>query len=136
MAQSEVMKQSIVAMLGWIMPEPLAMAPMVTAAPPTSNSTAISFFMVSVVRMASRASMEPAFESPATRASMPPSIGATSSWTPMTPVDATTTSSAFTGRRSATRAAMRSAAAMPWSPLQVFALPEFTMTAWARPSAR
>ena len=34
MAQSVVMKQSMVPMLGWIMPEPLAMAPMVTVLAP------------------------------------------------------------------------------------------------------
>ena len=43
MAQSVVMPQSMVPMLGWIMPEPLAMAPMVTVLPPSSTVTAISF---------------------------------------------------------------------------------------------
>ena len=136
MAQSVVMKPSMVAMLGWIIPEPLAMAPMVTVFPPNSMLRASSFFIVSVVRMASRASIDPALESPATRASIPASIGVTSSCTPITPVEATTTSSALTGRRSATSAAMRRAAAIPASPLQVLALPELTITAWAWPSAR
>ena len=39
MAQSVVMPQSMVPMLGWIMPEPLAMAPMVTVLPPSSTVT-------------------------------------------------------------------------------------------------
>ena len=56
MAQSVVMPQSMVPMLGWIMPDPLAMAPMVTVLPPSSTVTAISFTFRSVVRMAWAAS--------------------------------------------------------------------------------
>ena len=59
MAQSVVMKHSMVPMLGWIMPEPLAMPPRVTVCR-RSLSTAISFFMVSVVMMAVAAASEPA----------------------------------------------------------------------------
>ena len=51
-------------MLGWIMPEPLAIAPRVTVFPASSMLRASSFFIVSVVRIASRASIEPAFDSP------------------------------------------------------------------------
>ena len=58
MAQSVVMPQSMVPMLGWIMPDPLAMAPMVTVLPPSSTVTAISFTFRSVVRMAWAASRE------------------------------------------------------------------------------
>ena len=42
MAQSVVMKHSIVPILGWIIPDPLAMAPMVTCFPPMVQVTAIS----------------------------------------------------------------------------------------------
>ena len=42
----------MVPMLGWIMPEPLAMPPMRTVLPPMVVSTATSFFTVSVVMMA------------------------------------------------------------------------------------
>ena len=52
MAQSVVRKQSMVPILGWIMPLPLAMPPMRTVLPPTVVSTATSFFSVSVVMMA------------------------------------------------------------------------------------
>ena len=56
---SVVMKSSMVAMLGWIMPEPLAMAPMRQVLPPTVNSTANSLAWVSVVMMAVAASWLP-----------------------------------------------------------------------------
>ena len=59
MAQSQVRKASMVPMLGWIMPEPLAMAPRRTSRPPSSKETAISFFRVSVVMMAVAAASEP-----------------------------------------------------------------------------
>ena len=79
MAQSVVRKHSMVPMLGWIMPEPLAMPPMRTVLPPTSVSTAASFFTVSVVIMAWAAASDPA--APASReaysAGMPSSITAT-----------------------------------------------------------
>ena len=47
-------------MFGWIMPLPLAIAPMRTALPPTANSSAISFGWVSVVMIAVAASWLPA----------------------------------------------------------------------------
>ena len=49
---SVVRKASMVHMLGWIMPDPLAMPPSVTVFPPISSSTASSFSQVSVVMMA------------------------------------------------------------------------------------
>ena len=57
MAQSVVMKQSMVPMLGWIIPEPLAMAPRVTVfSTQGAGEKASSFFTVSVVMMARAAS--------------------------------------------------------------------------------
>ena len=53
------MKQSIVAMFGWIMPEPLAMTPKRTFLPPTSISSAADFGCVSVVMMAWLAALLP-----------------------------------------------------------------------------
>ena len=50
-----MIKASIVHMLGWIMPEPLLIAPMVTVFPPSVNSMAVSFLIVSVVMMDSAA---------------------------------------------------------------------------------
>ena len=55
MAQSVVRKTSMVARFGWIMPEPLAMPPMVQVLPPAVNCTAISLRCVSVVMMPSAA---------------------------------------------------------------------------------
>jgi hypothetical protein len=93
MAQSVVRKTSMVPMLGWIMPEPLAIAPMVTVLPPTMQVTATSFFMVSVVMMALAASSEPSGDSALTTSGMPFSIAAMFRVLPMTPVEATTKSS-------------------------------------------
>jgi hypothetical protein len=42
-AASVTIKQSIVAMSGWIMPEPLAMPAIVTVFPPISSCTAVIF---------------------------------------------------------------------------------------------
>ena len=94
MAQSVVMKQSMVPMLGWIMPEPLAMAPRVTSFPPRVRETASSFFTVSVVMMARAASSEPLRASAAaSRRAVPAWMAAMLMVWPMTPVEATTKSS-------------------------------------------
>ena len=58
-AASVVTKDSIVPMLGWIIPEPLAMPPIRTAFPPSSSSTLICFITRSVVMMAPAASSLP-----------------------------------------------------------------------------
>ena len=93
MAQSVVMKHSMVPMLGWIMPEPLAMAPRVTVLPPMEQVTASSFFTVSVVMMALAAASEPSLDRAAAAWGRPfPMASMFSSW-PMTPVEATTKSS-------------------------------------------
>ena len=93
MAQSVVRKASIVAMLGWIMPEPLAMPPMEHSTPSTSNSTANCLSSVSVVMMAFAASTLPSGDSASTRLCMPSEIGWSESGWPITPVEATATSS-------------------------------------------
>ena len=134
MAQSVVMKTSMVAMLGWIIPEPLAMPPMWQVLPPTVNSTAISFLTVSVVMMPTAAASPPSVDRPATSSSMPPAMGSRFRGWPMTPVEATTTSVALTPVALATSSHMASAISMPLA-LQVLALPELQMTAWAMPSA-
>ena len=59
MAASVVIKHSMVAMLGWIMPLPLLMPPMRHSLPPSVNSTATSLATVSVVIIASAASCPP-----------------------------------------------------------------------------
>ena len=70
------MKQSIVPMLGWIMPEPLAIAPIFASLPPTVKEMAISFFTVSVVMMALAAAAEPPARKADATAGIPASIAA------------------------------------------------------------
>ena len=94
MAQSEVMKQSMVPMLGQIMPAPLQMAPRRTILPPMVVSTAISFMTVSVVMMASAADWEPPMLRAEARAGTLSWMALMFSSTPMTPVEATAKSSA------------------------------------------
>ena len=67
--------------------------------------------------------------------SMPVSTGSMGSGWPITPVEATTTSSSGIPRAAAAPAHMALAISMP-SALQVLALPELQRTAWAIPSAR
>ena len=136
MAQSVVMKQSIVPMLGWIMPEPLAMAPMVTVFPPRVREAASSFFSVSVVIMAWAASSEPPsfFSCPASTGA-PASMAAMFSVWPMTPVEATTKSVALRPVAWAAASHIRWAFSCP-SGAQALALPELAMTPQATPSSR
>ena len=54
-AKHKLMKQSMVAMFGQIMPAPLQMPPMRTVFPPSFNSTAICLGRLSLVMMASAA---------------------------------------------------------------------------------
>ena len=93
MLASVVIKTSMVAMLGWIIPLPLAMPPMRQVFPSRENSTATSLRTVSVVMIPSAAASQPSSERPAVSASMPAAIGSRFSGSPMTPVEATTTSS-------------------------------------------
>ena len=133
-AQSVVRKTSMVARFGWIMPEPLAMPPMVQVLPPAVNCTAISLRCVSVVMMPSAAWSE---WSPSAAASCgrPARMGARSSGWPITPVDATMTSCGAMCSADAVSALISSATAAP-SALQVLALPLLQITACALPSAR
>ena len=117
------------------MPLPFAMPPRRQVLPSSVNSTAISLRTVSVVMMASAASALPSMERPATSAGMPAAMGASSSGSPITPVDATMTSRAAMPSASPTSAAVSSAIAAPFQ-LQVLALPLLQMTACALPSAR
>ena len=132
MAQSVVRNTSMVARSGWIMPEPLAMPPSLQGLPSTSKATAISLTLVSVVMMASAASR---LWSPKAAASwgMAAAMGATSSFWPMTPVEATTT---FSGAMPSAAPARQHISWATWMPsaLQVLALPLLQMMAWAMPS--
>ena len=134
MAQSVVTKHSIVAMFGWIMPEPLEMPPMRTSLSPSVIFTAHSFSMVSVVMMAFAAMLEPFSFSSAANAGAAFSIGAIGKICPITPVDATMTSCGSMPSASPAISHMRHAFFSP-SALQVLAFPLLQMTACARPSA-
>ena len=127
MAQSVVRKTSMVAILGWIIPEPLAIPPRRQATPPTVNSTATSFMRVSVVMIPSAASAEWS-PRPAASSGIPLRIGSISRGWPITPVEATTTSSGEICRASAVKALILSAISIP-SALQVLAFPLLQITA-------
>ena len=133
MAASVVTKLSMVHMLGWIMPEPLHMPPMVTRTPPSSSCTAASLFFVSVVMMALEAAVP--LSGPASRrgamALIPASIRSMGSCFPITPVDATKTPSCGIPRTWAAVAAVRLQYSMPSSPVQALAIPALMTTAWA-----
>ena len=132
MAQSVVTAQSMVPMLGWIMPEPLAMAPTVTVLPPISVVTAISLIFRSVVRMAWAASLDACSVSAraATRAGTPASMAVMFSSTPMMPVEQTAKSWGARPVAAAAAAAMRLAFSMPLG-AQALALPLSRMMPWA-----
>ena len=125
----------MVAMLGWIMPEPLTMAPIRQVFPPIKNSTAPCFFTVSVVRMASAASSPPVSDRAACSAPAAEAMGSMGKTCPITPVEATITSSAWISKIPAAISHIFRALRTP-SALQVLALPELQMTARACPSAR
>ena len=133
-AASEVTKQSSVAILGWIMPLPLAIAPMRQVFPPSSNSQANSFFTVSVVMIASAASELPSALSALTSAGIAASMGSMGRICPITPVEATMTSFSSMPESRMTRRHICSAFCTP-SALQVLALPLLQTIARAKPSA-
>ena len=85
--------------------------------------------------MASAASWLPSRESLETSCGTPVSNGPVGSCTPMTPVDATKTSSAGTESAWAVISCMAREAARPGSPVAALAMPEFKMTARALPPA-
>ena len=92
-AASVVTKLSIVHIFGWIMPEPLHIPPIVTVFPPKVSSTTTSFFTVSVVMIASAASVAAACvcASIGCIVSMPARILSIGICAPITPVEATST---------------------------------------------
>ena len=135
MARSVVMKQSIVAMFGWIMPEPLAMTPKRTFLPPTSISSAADFGCVSVVMMAWLAALLPSSESALTASLTPFSILSIGSVTPMTPVEATMTSSGSQPSALAAISCVALASFAPCSPVQALAQPALATIACAVPVA-
>ena len=117
------------------MAAPLAMPP--TVAPPATRVPAC-LATVSVVRMASAAAGPPD-RSRAPAALATPSVTlATSSGTPITPVEQTSTCSARQPSSAAARSTVASTAAGPAGPVQALALPELSTTtrASAEPASR
>ena len=118
----------MVARFGWIMPLPLAMPPSLQVLPPATKDTATSFSLVSVVMMASAASWEPFSCTEAYSSAMPDLMGSMDRGWPMTPVEATITSSAFRPVAWAVSWHICQATSSP-SALQVLALPLLQMAA-------
>ena len=137
MAQSVVRKQSMVPMLGWIMPLPLAMPPIWTSLPPMMTCPANSFFTVSVVMMAWAAPSLPSAlcSSRPYSSGTPFSITSTFSVWPITPVEDTSTSSGVQPMAFAAAAHIFSAFSSPWG-AQALALPLLAMMARTLPRAR
>ena len=125
-------KHSIVAKLGWIIPAPLHWAEMVTVPPVSWTPTVTCLGNASVVRIDS-AKVEKSPLSCSRAALRPLTTLRLSSWTPMTPVDATATWSSGTPAHIAPAPCILAAASIPWPPVAALALPALTATArsWA-----
>ena len=130
-AASVVTKPSMVHILGWIIPLPFAMPPMVTVFPESSMVTATCLEWVSVVMMASAASRPASTVSESVPASAftPAVILSMGSCIPITPVEATSTEVSGIPSASAAAKAVCLQYSLPCSPVQAFAIPEFTTTA-------
>ena len=119
-------------MLGWIMPLPLAVPPTVTVRPPISTRATASFTRVSVVKIASAKPSPPS--SPAA-ALMPAEILSIGNRSPMTPVEATATSSASIPSASAASLCIARASSTPRPPVAALAMPLFATTARTPPAS-
>ena len=119
---SVVMKQSMVAIWGWIIPDPLAMAAKRTVLPPSSISRKASLVRRSVVRIASAAAATSS-PSAATSAGAAAVIRSTGIRMPIPPVEAVRTSSAPTPSALATAVAMARSSAALTGPVSALALP-------------
>ena len=124
---SLVINESIVAIFGWIIPDPFATPATVTSVPSWSKDTAISFVLLSVVKI-DLANPGPSFlESSILGIYF--LIRAIGSSTPMIPVDATAIESRSIDREFDTILAVSLASIYPWFPTAQLAQPEFTTTA-------
>jgi hypothetical protein len=116
----------MVAMFGWIIPEPLATP--TTRAPPRRRASAV-FIVRSVVRMAS-ANGSTSSPRAATASGTPARTRSIGSLWPITPVDPVSTSCARASPRApAVAAAKSSLSQTPSSPLAQLALPALTTSA-------
>ena len=136
MPQSVVKTQIIVARLGWIMPEPLAMPEMQTVLPSVSSICAdTSFGTVSVVIMAYSAlcAVSSAAERPFTRSGITGSILSRGSLEPITPVDAVRISEESQPMMDAAQSAIFEASSTPTAPTPALATLLLTMMPRALP---
>ena len=134
-AASVVMKPSIVAMFGSIMPEPFDMPPTVTFLPPIVVVTHACFGFVSVVITAFSALSPCSAVVPSAcfAAFMPARRRSSGRRRPMTPVEATKTYLGSIPSSPAVTSAESFASFKPSSPVQAFAQPEFARIAWILP---
>ena len=117
------------------MPLPFAIPPTVMRRPATSRITAVCFAKVSVVMMAVAASSPVRSSSASTASGMAPRSLSTGNGTPITPVDATITSSGAHPRAFASASAVATASRSPCAPVHALAFPALMMTARAMPPA-
>src|SRR5687768_8237121 len=113
----------MVAILGSIMPEPLAIPPTVTDPRGVSITAAHDFGNGSVVMMARVAFVPPSRDRAAAAAATPALTLSRLSGTPITPVEETNMNSSEQPSACAAAVAIPFATAMPASPVQAFAQP-------------
>ena len=135
-AASVVMKASIVAIWGWIMPDPLAIPPTVMDTRPVVSRSATSLGAVSVVRIAAAAAGPPPGDNCAAARAIPPRTRSIGSRAPITPVEATSTSASSRPSARAVSAVIAFASSSPGAPVHAFAHPLLITTARARPRLR
>ena len=126
----------MVAIVGRIMPAPLAAMPMDTSPAPSGRRNAPPFRVRSVVQMASLKSTPPSAASAAHRPGIAAGIFCMSSRSPITPVLETATCSVSSPSSAAVSWAMRRASSSPPVPVAAFAMPALTTTAWKPARAR
>ncbi len=132
-AASVVMKPSMVAMSGAIMPLPLMKPTSRTRTSPSIASRTAALGKVSVVPMAFVASSQLAAPSAACAACTPATAFSTGSGTPITPVDAANTSCAAQPSSRAASATCAAQASAPACPVKALLFPAFTTSPRARP---
>ena len=113
MSMSDVINARIVPILGCIIPEPFAIPPTTTFFPSISIDTVISFLIISVVIIPSLAAICPLLLSWLASFSILSSIKSIFNGSPITPVDATKTSSGFKFNTSAVDCAILKACSNP-----------------------
>src|SRR5579859_1982856 len=125
----------MVAMLGWIMPAPLATPANLTLIPLWVNSAETSLDRVSVVRMvlAKELSAPAPAWAVAIRLGRAAIIFSTGRGTPMMPVEEGKTCIGFVRMARATCWHTALAALMPDAPVAQFAFPALTISAWTFP---